>query len=243
MKTGKIGTKSGFTLIELLVVVGIIALLVAILMPALSMARGAGYNANCLSNLRQIGIGASMYVQDWNMYPISVTGKGTKWADFVANPDLAKTESLGYAVGLLPYHNNKKIYDCPILVNLDCDISYCYNWLAGNDGEAYENGVRNTLTPSRLEIPDRFVFIYDQPLRPTAGMGMYHDIDPSDEWGGADWNKDGWGVIRYYDGIRNSVTQPVNGPHKNGHNILFADGHAKWFLEWEGRNMTRNPQN
>lgn len=60
--------KHGFTLVELLVVIGIIALLIAILMPALAKARKAAMDAVCLSNLRQFGNGVAMYAQDYNQY-------------------------------------------------------------------------------------------------------------------------------------------------------------------------------
>lgn len=55
----------GFTLIELLVVIGIIALLVAVMLPALSAARQAGISAECRSNLRMIGISNTLYAADW----------------------------------------------------------------------------------------------------------------------------------------------------------------------------------
>src|SRR6266478_4157272 len=62
--------KAGFTLIELLVVIAIIAILAALLLPALSRAKNAAKSTQCKSNLHQIAIGLSLYLSDFQKYPL-----------------------------------------------------------------------------------------------------------------------------------------------------------------------------
>ena len=94
-------TPSAFTLIELLVVIGIIALLAALLLPALARAKESGRTVACKNNLRQLSLGAATYSLDnKGRLPYFLNWLATKSGDLTSGE-------------LFPYLKSRQVYLCP----------------------------------------------------------------------------------------------------------------------------------
>ncbi|HEY2588382.1 MAG TPA: prepilin-type N-terminal cleavage/methylation domain-containing protein [Tepidisphaeraceae bacterium] len=130
--------RKGFTLVELLVVIGIIAVLISILLPALNRAREQASSVKCASNMRQLYLDAMMYVQDNKgtffylstqqagltntYYPVAAYMKGVGIMDFTDDPNQTSgSVSYNQSGALLPYLANgsnnaaarQAIFNCP----------------------------------------------------------------------------------------------------------------------------------
>jgi prepilin-type N-terminal cleavage/methylation domain-containing protein len=129
------GQRNGFTLIELLVVIAIIAILAAMLLPALATAKERGLRAQCVSDMRQIGLGCMLYAEDFaSKFPPTQAGANpenvinggyyTYWL-WAGNPGIkvpqswtqpdGKLDSLGW-IYPTKAAGNGRIYYCPSLV-------------------------------------------------------------------------------------------------------------------------------
>ena len=245
--------KWGFTLVELLVVIAIIAMLLAIMVPALSRSRLLGYRITCLNNLRQLGLAAETYTQSYKYYPVCVSDVNERWSEFLADEAAAEGKMLGVPVSLWPFYQNPNIYNCPILSKAGCDVSYCYNWPAGKKystgetvfasivpsyippkppGPAEEKTKFQLLAPEKVKSPATFILLYDLPMKPAQVVdSLYKDIDPDDYRSSyCDPNKEGY------------LADANAGPHSEGYDILFSDGHSKWYKGWSSSSMSRKPQ-
>jgi prepilin-type N-terminal cleavage/methylation domain-containing protein/prepilin-type processing-associated H-X9-DG protein len=99
---------TGFTLVELLVVITIIGILIALLLPAVQAAREAARRAQCVNNLKQLGLASHNHISTFNRFPTG--GWGYTW---IGNPDCGTNwqQPGGLFYNLLPYMEQQALHD------------------------------------------------------------------------------------------------------------------------------------
>ncbi len=195
-----------FTLIELLVVVAIIAVLVAILLPALNAAREQGKSAVCQANLRQLGMVFRYYAEDHNDFIASYAaqGNGCRWYDLLAGYRETQNRS-----------KNKNIYLCPAQKAVVCE----------GDGTEITNYAQSEALACEFwyskwakgdyvgcwSPPFRFAAIVEPTRKILLIDTGVHTIPVVETTQG------------HY-GYQNLIPEL----HNHGDNALYIDGHAEW---------------
>lgn len=236
-RSGRRQFRDAFTLIELLVVVAVIALLISILLPALSAARRASQQVVCLSNMRHVGLGAILYAQDNGdqVWPVNVDGGvsippiGGAWARLPGAEE--GTVRPGY---LYDYVSNvDQIAECPMnrrstlrddngknMFGGDTALDFDYTMVANTQGARLDRHTRM----GHITRPELYPIWNLPPLVPPAGLSVRHlsglaiFVEERTQY----FNE------RYPDGLWSNGDQ-IETRHKGGGHVAYLEGHANLF--------------
>ncbi len=224
--------RNGFTLVELLVVTGIVGILVALSLVAISQAKGRAQRIQCANNVKQLGFALQSFITENNSYPLFVDPPYGAWVAMLQHTELSSsTIHLNSGQYLI-----KGVWKCPAAhrpSNLPPHSGYfsygynCYGLTRQTDTISLGLGGHNLWDPARnpastnLPAPS----VKESEVANPGGMMAIGD----DFYGGDGIVKDGGLVFGRTSGLQDyyGSTKRIYARHQGKANAVFCDGHVE----------------
>ena len=217
------GSRRAFTLIELLVVIAIIAILAAMLLPALSSAKQKAWTTSCNSNLHQIGLAMRMFADDNSeLYPES--GGDIHWA--AIDPGTGKPS---WSEQVYPYVGSTNAFNCPGNLQLPQQYQGPFNYFNGTRAAFLAARSFAPVKSTTISFPAAFVLSGDT-AGTVGGPVMFDPLDADKD----DYSQNCVG------GAADEAETEYWQIHRRGQNVMFADGHSQWYKGFAAGEMTFN---